>query len=91
LHKGPKNMKRLGLDANSTSLPKKIYWKIVQEASPSQNSVSALRWVISKLVTLVVSWFCNQPVVGNRKDYITRIGQTSTKKFIVIMFWELKL
>jgi len=45
-------MKRLGLDANSTSLSGKIYWKIFQKASPSQNSISALRWLISGPVTL---------------------------------------
>jgi len=45
-------MKRLGLDANSSFPSRKFYWKIFQEALPSQSSVSALRWVISGPVTL---------------------------------------
>jgi len=39
-------MKKLGLNANSTYLSRKIYWKTFQEASPPQNSVSALEWAI---------------------------------------------
>jgi len=34
--KASKNMKQLGLDANSIFLSKKIYWKIFQEVSPPQ-------------------------------------------------------
>jgi len=37
-------MKQFGLDANFTSLSWKVSEKIFQEASPSLNSVSALRW-----------------------------------------------
>jgi len=48
-------MKRLGLDAtNSTYLSRKIYSNLFQEASPPKKSVSALRWAISRLITLVV-------------------------------------
>jgi len=39
-------MKQLGLDAKSSCISRKIYWKIFQEVSPTQNSVSALRWAL---------------------------------------------
>jgi len=45
-------MKRLGLDANSTSLSRKIYQKIFQEVSPPQNSVLSLRWAVFAPPTL---------------------------------------
>jgi len=47
-------MKWLGLDANYTCLSRKIYWKLFQEASPLQNLVLTLKWMISKPVTLVL-------------------------------------
>jgi len=51
---------KLGLDVNSTCPSRKIYWKIFQEVSPPQNSVSALRWAVSALPTL-------HPQYGSRK------------------------
>jgi len=51
-------------------------------------------WMAIKLS--VLQWtlvgFCNHPLVGNMKVYMTRMGWTksSTKLIIVIMFWEIK-
>jgi len=39
-------MKQLGLDANSTCVSRKIYWKIFQDVSTPPNSVPTLKWSI---------------------------------------------
>jgi len=80
-------MKPLGLNVNSTSLSRKIYWKIFHKVSPAQNSIPALKWWIygpsfflyENLLRIVSRSFASRPgkasmVSLSRADYCTLLG-----------------